>query len=282
MTVISEKFAEELCADREMRDAFLGSQTRTKIANQIRAIRNQRGWSQGEFARILGKPQSNVSRLESRDYGNFTLTTLLDLASAFESGLIVEFAPYEDFLCRTHDLSPKALQVSAFSQDALRSLLSEPAKIHENAAGSNDAGSLTDNIDLEVSAYMANPTNLGRHLISPHHLQGIAVPGFDFGSFNNALSGLVFPILHSNSIVPAPYLALIAEKDMEIVNLKREIAEKNSEIDKASYSAKGRFAFSRSLYRNPAAEQTLQTLQSTGPALNQPYGAIMQNQKVAA
>jgi transcriptional regulator with XRE-family HTH domain len=102
-----------------MRDAYLSGQTRTKLTNQIRAIRNQRGWSQGEFAQILGKPQSNVSRLENREYGNFTLNTLFELASAFDVGLVVEFVPYDDFLRRTHDLNPSRLQVRKFSRSAL-------------------------------------------------------------------------------------------------------------------------------------------------------------------
>lgn len=125
MSVISERFADEL-DEKEMRDAYLSAQTRTKLANQVRAIRSQRGWSQGDFARTLGKPQSNVSRLESRDYGNFTLSTLFELASAFDCGLLVEFAPYQDFLARTADLSPAALQVEQFSRAALEALCHDP------------------------------------------------------------------------------------------------------------------------------------------------------------
>ena len=121
MNVISEKFANEL-TDKEMREAYLAAQTRTKIANQIRAIRNQRGWSQEEFAKLTQKPQSNISRLESREYGNYTLKTLLDLASAFDVGLAVEFVSYEQFLIRTQDLRPEALEVPIFQLNALQSL----------------------------------------------------------------------------------------------------------------------------------------------------------------
>ena len=121
MNVISEKFANEL-TDKEMREAYLAAQTRTKIANQIRAIRNQRGWSQEEFAKLTQKPQSNISRLESREYGNYTLKTLLDLAAAFDVGLAVEFVSYEQFLIRTQDLRPEALEVPIFQLNALQSL----------------------------------------------------------------------------------------------------------------------------------------------------------------
>ena len=131
MSVISKRFADEL-TEKRMRDAYLSAQTRTKLTQQIRAIRNQRGWSQGDFAAILGKPQSNVSRLESRDYGNFTLKTLFDLASTFNCGLVVEFVPYEEFLHRTHDLSPENLRVPTFSEAALRPLYEQEVSANYN------------------------------------------------------------------------------------------------------------------------------------------------------
>ena len=124
MRLISDKFADEL-AEKEMRDAYLAAQTRTKITAQIRALRDQREWSQGELAQRLGKPQSNVSRLENREYGSFTLKTLLELASTFDVGLVVEFVPYEDFIRRTHDLKPESLEVTGFSQPDLQPLYEE-------------------------------------------------------------------------------------------------------------------------------------------------------------
>lgn len=167
MSVISERFADEL-EEKGMRSAYVSAQTRTKLANQIRAIRSQRGWSQGDFAKELGKPQSNVSRLESRDYGNFTLATLFELASAFDCGLVVEFTPYQDFLLRTADLSPAALQVPSFSRAALEPLCHDPVPtqsdvdwlIDENVfAGVNTFSLLTTNnndISLWLGAHGNN------------------------------------------------------------------------------------------------------------------------------
>ena len=125
MSVISKRFADEL-NDKRMRDAYLSAQTRTRLVNQIRTLRDQRGWSQGEFAARLGKPQSNVSRLENREYGNFNLKTLFELANAFDVGLVVEFVAYDEFLRRTHHLSSTALRVPGFSATALDDLSREP------------------------------------------------------------------------------------------------------------------------------------------------------------
>jgi len=105
-----------------MRVAYLSAQTRTKLSNQIRTLRTDRGWSQGDFARILSKPQSNVSRLENRQYGKFNLTTLFEVASACDVGLVVKFVTYEEFLRDTEDLSEAALRVRGFDLNALREL----------------------------------------------------------------------------------------------------------------------------------------------------------------
>jgi transcriptional regulator with XRE-family HTH domain len=126
MSVISERFADEL-DDKDMRHAFLGAQTRVAIAHQIRALRNQRDWSQGKLGRELGKPQSNVSRLENVDgeEGKYSLTTLLEVAAAFDVGLSVRFIPYEEFVRQTEDLSPANLQVPSFTRAALQPLCHE-------------------------------------------------------------------------------------------------------------------------------------------------------------
>jgi transcriptional regulator with XRE-family HTH domain len=132
MTVISKKFADEL-SEKEMRDAYLEEQTRTKLAQQIRALRVQRDWSQSNLGRMLEKPQSNIARLEDREVARYTLSTLFELASAFDIGLVVEFVPYDDFLRRAHDLSPSHLQVQSFSRAALEPLCRDTPAINRVA-----------------------------------------------------------------------------------------------------------------------------------------------------
>jgi transcriptional regulator with XRE-family HTH domain len=131
MTVISRKFADEL-TEKEMRDAYLEEQTRTKLAQQIRVLRVQRDWSQSELGQILDKPQSNIARLEDREIARYTLSTLFELASAFDVGLVVEFVSYDDFLRRTHDLSPQHLQVSSFTRTMIEPLCYDAAGVTAN------------------------------------------------------------------------------------------------------------------------------------------------------
>lgn len=123
MNVISEKFADEL-NEKEMRDVYLEEKTRAKLAQQIRALRLQRDLSQSKLGSLMHKPQSNIARLEDRDIARYTLSSLFELASAFDVALVVEFVAYDEFLRRTQNLSPEHLQIQSFSRQALEPLCS--------------------------------------------------------------------------------------------------------------------------------------------------------------
>ena len=108
-----------------MRDAYVSAQTRVKIARQIKALRMQRGWSQSELGKRLGKPQSNISRLEDTQGTKYTLSTLFEIAAVFDVAVSAEFVSYPDFLVRTADLSPEHLQVGSFNRAELDPLTKE-------------------------------------------------------------------------------------------------------------------------------------------------------------
>ena len=50
--------------EKEYRDAYVASQIRLGMPFQIRALRNQHGWSQEEFADHIGMSQLRVSEME--------------------------------------------------------------------------------------------------------------------------------------------------------------------------------------------------------------------------
>lgn len=96
------------------RDAYVRENVRHWLARQIRVLREERGLSQEDFAKIFGKPQSTIARLEDPDYGRMSLTTLLKLASAFDVGLDVRFVPIATIAAK-RDLSNAAMSVGAFA-----------------------------------------------------------------------------------------------------------------------------------------------------------------------
>ena len=61
--------------------------------------------------------QEGVSRLESLDYGRYTLATLKKLASAFDVALVVRFEPFSQLVDSVVNLSPEDLAVPDFEHD---------------------------------------------------------------------------------------------------------------------------------------------------------------------
>jgi transcriptional regulator with XRE-family HTH domain len=113
----------EKLARKGYRDAYVAENVRTGISYQIRAIRDHRGWSQRKLAEVLKKPPSVVCRLEDPGYGKLSIQTLLEIASAFDVALIVQFVTYPEFWRRTRDISADALNVEGFNP---RQLLPSP------------------------------------------------------------------------------------------------------------------------------------------------------------
>ena len=69
--------------------AFQGELSRTRLADQISALREKVGLTQSELARKVGTTQSGIARLENPNYRNYSLKTLEKVAHALGARLIV-------------------------------------------------------------------------------------------------------------------------------------------------------------------------------------------------
>jgi transcriptional regulator with XRE-family HTH domain len=115
-----DKRREKLIArlkDKEHRDAFVSAHIQVGIPFQIRALREQRPWTQQELADRAGVKQSWIATLESPNYSGFSLKTLLKFASAFDIGLIVRFVPISELVEHELRLSPESLTPVSFDED---------------------------------------------------------------------------------------------------------------------------------------------------------------------
>ena len=81
---------------------------------QIEALREQRGWSQAQFGKEAGKPQSAIARAESPEYGRWNIGTLIDFANAFDVALEVRFVDWPTFI-RWTARAGSELEVPSFS-----------------------------------------------------------------------------------------------------------------------------------------------------------------------
>jgi transcriptional regulator with XRE-family HTH domain len=109
------------------RDASVRESLRIGIPHQIRAIRQQRGWSQRELGEKSNKPQNVISRLEDPAYGKLSLQTLFELASAFDVALLVKFIPFSRFRGEFRDLSPESLGALPFEEDLTQAVKEKSA-----------------------------------------------------------------------------------------------------------------------------------------------------------
>jgi DNA-binding XRE family transcriptional regulator len=131
----SSELVSEL-TDRDFRNEYMMDQVRTYVAFQIRALREQRSWLQGDLAKAAEKTQSVISRLEDPDYGKLSLQTCLEIAIAFDLPLLVQFVEWDDWLARMSNVSPSALRKRSF--DANR-LLEINRRMNQSAAAASDS-----------------------------------------------------------------------------------------------------------------------------------------------
>ncbi|MES3108571.1 helix-turn-helix domain-containing protein [Sphingomonas aurantiaca] len=116
---VTEKFLNKF-RRKAYREAFVENEVRTGLAYQVRVLREQRNLSQDQLAKLMGTTQSAVSRLEDSDYGRVSLSTLFQVAKALDVGLMAGFCGFAEMVYRTRDVSPKALEVTSFSEEQFR------------------------------------------------------------------------------------------------------------------------------------------------------------------
>jgi hypothetical protein len=84
-----------------------------------------------QFAEMIGKRQTVVSRLEDPNYGKWTLQTLLDVARKLDVAVFVRFVDFPRFIYLTSDISEEAARPRPYDQ----SLLEIPARGEQRGIG---------------------------------------------------------------------------------------------------------------------------------------------------
>lgn len=119
----SKGFIDDL-KDKEFRDDFVADRLRTRIALQIRSLREDRGWTQKQLADAAGKKQSVISRIEDPDYEGVGLQTLFEVAAAFDLPLWVDMPEWSEWASRINEISSAQL-----SRESFNDVISNPKTI---------------------------------------------------------------------------------------------------------------------------------------------------------
>jgi transcriptional regulator with XRE-family HTH domain len=117
---ISKSYKKELLGNlknKKYRDAFVESHIKNGIPFQIKTMRERRDLTQEELGVLANMKQAAISRLENPNYGNFTLKTLKEIASAFDVALTVRFVPFSDLVKWDLALDADSLEAPSFNKD---------------------------------------------------------------------------------------------------------------------------------------------------------------------
>lgn len=106
--------------DKEYADAYVEDFSNMFIAAQIKALRDQRGWTQKELADFSGMKQERVSALEDINYEAWTAKTLTKLARAFDLTLKISFEEFSDCISDIDTISTESLRRTSREEDLLR------------------------------------------------------------------------------------------------------------------------------------------------------------------
>ncbi|RYF51368.1 MAG: XRE family transcriptional regulator [Cytophagaceae bacterium] len=116
---LSEAFVADM-SDADSRTIFAADQLRMRVAMMIRALREQRGWTQTQLAERMNTKQPVISRIEDGEYGKLSVQTLLDVAAAFDLPLYIDLPEWSDWFALTRDFSDAGFKRAEFNPDTLR------------------------------------------------------------------------------------------------------------------------------------------------------------------
>jgi len=114
---VKRQLLDNFKSSKEYRHAFVEEKIRTQLAIQIKTIREQRPMSRPEFADLLKKAPSWVFRLEDPNQPPPTISTLLQVAEAFDVDLEISFRTFSGLLDRIDRLTPESFEVASFEEE---------------------------------------------------------------------------------------------------------------------------------------------------------------------
>lgn len=103
--------------DSEYRHQFIEELINVGIAFQIKGLRNRQHLKQSDLARQLDVKQPLVSAWENPNYGKYSLSTLRELAKAFDVGLLVRFVSFHTLVDLEVNLTNDTIAPPSFAEE---------------------------------------------------------------------------------------------------------------------------------------------------------------------
>ncbi len=103
--------------DKEYAHAYMEEFSNMAIAAQIKALREQRGWTQKQLAEASGMKQERICALEDVDYDAWTIKVLRRIAKAFDLTVKVSFEKFSSGILDVSKISAETLKRSSREED---------------------------------------------------------------------------------------------------------------------------------------------------------------------
>jgi transcriptional regulator with XRE-family HTH domain len=151
----------DFLSSKTRRHAFVAAFIRQGVSMQIQLLRKREKWSQKKLGEITEKKQNAITRLEDPSYGKFTITTLLELAKAFDVALSVRFISFSELEQQSQNLSPNSLCVARFDDEMPTAVASLPKAMQIQTTASTAAPVTLRNITGFRMKRGPTPTSAG-------------------------------------------------------------------------------------------------------------------------
>jgi len=104
-------------SDKDYAHNYMESHSVSRLAAQIYALRNQRGWSQEQLSALSGIAQERISKIESADFDSLTMKTLQKFSRAFDVNLHIAFDSFSHGILDVANLNREKLEIKSREQD---------------------------------------------------------------------------------------------------------------------------------------------------------------------
>ncbi|SJM92055.1 helix-turn-helix transcriptional regulator [Crenothrix polyspora] len=105
--------------DKEYAHAYMEEFSNMAIAAQIKALREQRNWTQHQLAQAANMKQERISALEDVDYDAWTIKTLRKLAKAFDLTVKVSFEKFSTGILDIPKMDQQSLKRTSRTEDLI-------------------------------------------------------------------------------------------------------------------------------------------------------------------
>lgn len=154
-----ERLLEEL-KNADYRRGFIEGHAKDTIAFQLRTLRKAMEWEQRDVAERLGnaKLQPMISRYENPDYGRYSISTLLELASVFDVALVVRFSPFSELVEWDWSSDAATLCPASFEADEKLVQLAEQIEAEKKLAAEAQSRSHVKKIEVNQDQQSVGPS----------------------------------------------------------------------------------------------------------------------------